>query len=124
MCKILLSIKPEHVKNIMDGKKIFEFRKVDCKRDVSHIMIYSTYPVMKVIGKAPVRRKLVCSPDEMWEKTHGGAGIDHEFFNKYYEGHEKAIAFELENVEAFDQPVSLKEYGIRQAPQSFMYMAN
>ncbi len=124
MCKILLSINPEHVQNIMDGNKRYEFRKVDCKRDVSHIMIYSTYPVKMIVGEASVKRKLVCSPDDMWERTHIGAGIKREFFNEYYDGCEKAVAFELENVKEFDRPRSLEEYGIRQAPQSFIYMAN
>ena len=124
MCKILLSINPEHVQNIMDGNKRYEFRKVDCKRDVSHIMIYSTYPVKMIVGEASVKRKLVCSPEDMWERTQAGAGIEREFFNDYYDGCEKAVAFELENVKEFDRPRSLEEYGIRQAPQSFIYMAN
>ncbi len=124
MCKILLSINPEHVQNIMDGNKRYEFRKVDCKRDVSHIMIYSTYPVKMIVGEASVKRKLVCSPEDMWERTQAGAGIEREFFNEYYDGCEKAVAFELENVKEFDRPRSLEEYGIRQAPQSFIYMAN
>lgn len=124
MCKILLSINPEHVKDIMNGSKKYEFRRVDCNKDVSRIMIYSTYPVMKVVGEVSVKRKLVCSPDDMWEKTQTGAGIDRKFFNEYYEGCKKAVAFELENIEEFDQPKSLDEYGIRRAPQSFMYMAN
>lgn len=124
MCKILLSINPEHVQKIMDGNKRYEFRKVDCKRDVSHIMIYSTYPVKMIVGEASVKRKLVCSPEDMWERTQAGAGIEREFFNDYYDGCEKAVAFELENVKEFDRPRSLEEYGIRQAPQSFIYMAN
>lgn len=124
MCKILLSIKPEHVRNIMDGNKKYEFRKVNCKRDVTRIMIYSTYPVMMVIGEASVKRKLVYPPEDMWERTQAGAGIEREFFNEYYDGCEKAVAFELENVKEFDRPRSLEEYGIRQAPQSFIYMAN
>ena len=41
MCKMLLSINPEHVANILSGKKKFEFRKVRCKEDVDKIVIYA-----------------------------------------------------------------------------------
>ena len=27
VCKVLMSINPEHVDNIMSGKKVFEYRK-------------------------------------------------------------------------------------------------
>ena len=124
MCKILLSIRPEHARNIMNGVKKYEFRRTDCRRDVSHIIIYSTYPIMKVIGEASVKRKLVCSPEVMWKRTHAGAGVSREFFDEYYEGCEKAIAFELGSIKEFDHPRSLEEYGVRRAPQSFTYMTN
>lgn len=51
MCKMLLSINPEHVENILCGKKRFEFRKVCCKADVDKIIIYSTAPVMRVVAE-------------------------------------------------------------------------
>lgn len=42
----------------MDGNKRYEFRKVDCKRDVNHIMIYSTYPVKMIVGEASVKKEI------------------------------------------------------------------
>ena len=56
MCSILLSINPEHVENIMNGNKLYEFRKKACKRHVDKIIIYSTTPVMMVVGEADDRR--------------------------------------------------------------------
>ena len=50
MCKILLSINPEHVENILDGTKKYEYRKKSCKKDIDRIVIYSTHPVKKVVG--------------------------------------------------------------------------
>jgi len=54
VCKVLMSINPEHVDNIMSGKKVFEFRKVKCKRKIDSIVIYSTAPVMKIVGEVEV----------------------------------------------------------------------
>lgn len=51
MCKILLSIKPEYVERIMDGSKIYEFRKRKCSKDINGIIIYSTAPVKKWLQK-------------------------------------------------------------------------
>ena len=34
MCKILLSINPEHVENIFNGNKKYEYRKIKCKEKV------------------------------------------------------------------------------------------
>ena len=44
MCKLLMSINPEHVANILAGKKKFEFRKTKCKEQIDSIVIYSTAP--------------------------------------------------------------------------------
>jgi len=50
-CKILLSINPEHVENILNGSKLFEFRKIRCKNNVDKIIIYATFPVMRVVAE-------------------------------------------------------------------------
>ena len=42
MCKLLMSINPEHVENILAGRKKFEFRKTKCKEQIDSIVIYST----------------------------------------------------------------------------------
>lgn len=55
MCKILLSINPNHVENIFNGTKKYEFRKVECKKPVDKIIIYSTSPIKKVVGEALVK---------------------------------------------------------------------
>ena len=83
MCKILLSINPEHVENILSGTKKYEFRKVQCKETVDKIVIYSTYPVMKVVGEVDVLDILVNSPDVVWNEPSKYAGIKTRFFDKY-----------------------------------------
>ena len=49
--RVLLSIKPEFVKEIIEGRKKFEYRKKVFKRpDVSSIVVYATKPYGKVVG--------------------------------------------------------------------------
>lgn len=69
MCAILLSINPNHVENIMNGSKRYEFRKKACKRKVDKMLIYSTTPIMKVVGEAEIEDILIGDPEIIWEKT-------------------------------------------------------
>lgn len=122
MCSILLSINPSHVENILKGTKKYEFRKKACKRHVDKILIYSTTPIMKVVGEAEVEDVLIDNPEVIWKKTEKKSGIDKKFFDKYYENREQAVAYKLKNVIAYQEPRELKEYGIVCAPQSFQYV--
>lgn len=122
MCAILLSINPYHVENILNGTKRYEFRKIACKRHVDKILIYSTNPIMKVVGEAEVEDVLIDNPEVIWKKTEKKSGIDKIFFDQYYENREQAVAYKLKNVIKYSEPKELKEYGISSAPQSFQYI--
>ena len=122
MSKILLSINPEHILNIFNGTKTFEFRKVSCKRDITHIIFYCTSPVMKIVGEAEVHEVIECHPDELWHKTSTGAGISKIFFDEYYRGRSKGVAFGLRNVIEFEEQKDLADYDLSAAPQSFAYL--
>lgn len=122
MCRILLSIKPEHVENILSGKKQYEFRKIECKENVDKIVIYSTYPIMKVVGEADVIDVLVNSPEKIWNETAEFSGISKDFFDSYFLNRNKAIAFHLSNIKKYKRPKDLKSFGIKCAPQSFVYI--
>lgn len=122
MCRILLSINPEHVDNILTGKKKYEFRKIQCKEKVDKIVIYSTFPVMKVVGEADVDDVIVDKPESVWDITSEYSGITKLFFDRYYKNKDKAVAYKLSNVIKYEQPKSLSNYGIKCAPQSFVYI--
>lgn len=122
MCTILLSINPEHVEHIMEGTKTYEFRKNICKKKVDKIVIYSTSPVMKVVGEASVEDILIDAPDKIWKQTHDGAGIEKSFFDKYYSNKSYAVAYKLSNIIKYNSPRKLEYYGITNAPQSFCYL--
>ena len=122
MCAILLSINPNHVENIMNGTKQYEFRKKACKRQVDKILIYSTTPIMRVVGEADVEDVLIDTPEVIWEKTEEKSGIDKAFFDQYYEDREQAVAYKLINVKQYEEPKELEEFGVSNAPQSFQYI--
>lgn len=122
MCNILISINPEHVENIFNGSKKYEYRKIRCKQDIDKIIIYSTYPIMKVVGEAKVEEILEDSPDNIWEETKKYSGIDFKFYKKYFKDRSKAIAYKLTNIKKYNDQKDLASYGIKAAPQSFIYV--
>lgn len=124
MCTIMLSINPEHVENIMQGTKLYEYRKQQCKRQVDKILIYSTSPIMKVVGEADVEEILIGKPHEIWKATEKKSGIKKAFYDSYYEGRMQAVAYKLRNIVKYDEPKELMDYGVKAAPQSFCYVEN
>ena len=122
MCNMLISINPEHVENIFNGSKKYEYRKIRCKQDIDKIIIYSTYPIMKVVGEAKIEKILEDSPDNIWEETKNYSGIDLKFYQEYFQDRNKAIAYKLTNIKKYNKPKDLSSYGIKNAPQSFVYV--
>jgi predicted transcriptional regulator len=119
---MLLSINPEHVDNIISGVKRFEFRKVRCRADVDRIVIYATAPRKAVIGQVVIEEVIEDEVLSVWHTTKKAAGITFDFFQSYYKDKKKAVAYRLGAVEVFDQPKTLEDYGVRCAPQSFVYL--
>ena len=80
MRTIILSIKPEYVEKIFNGTKKYEYRKTKCKEKVEKIIIYSTLPVMQVVGEAEVEEIVEGAPEKVWKKTKDNSGTTYEFF--------------------------------------------
>ena len=122
MCRLLMSINPEHVENILSGNKKFEFRKTKCKEHVDSIIIYSTSPVMKIVAEAEVTDIIEDTPQAIWKKTKYAAGIDKSFFDADYEGRSTAVAYVLGKIIRYESPKFLSDYGVKAAPQSYVYV--
>jgi len=123
MYKLLLSINPEHVENILSGKKQFEFRKARCRADIDGIVIYSTSPVMMVVAEAIVEDVIEGDILEVWKMTKEYAGVSKKFFLEYYKGKKKAVAYKLCDVVPYTEPKTLHDIGVSRPPQSFCYLS-
>jgi predicted transcriptional regulator len=119
---MLLSINPEHVENILNGNKQYEFRRIQCRADVDTIVIYCTSPIMQVVAEVTVKEIIVGNVLDIWHLTKEYAGVSYLFFRKYYKGKKTAVAYSLGDVTAFEEPKTLTDYGISHPPQSFVYI--
>lgn len=122
MSKVLLSIKPEYVNKILNGTKKYEYRRLLAKKNVSSLIIYSTWPVMKIVGEVEVVGTIEMAPSSLWEKTKKEAGISRKKYREYFNGRKKAYAYVLGIVTQYESDKKLLDIGVQQAPQSFLYL--
>lgn len=122
MKALLLSIKPEYVARILKGTKKFEYRKRLAKEEIDVIYIYSTAPERKVVASVEVIDKLSASPTALWESTKELAGISRKKYREYFSGCKIAHAYRLGAVQIFNIAKELSDFGLKVAPQSFVYI--
>ena len=122
--RILLSIHPRFAEAIFAGEKRFEYRRsIFRRRDVTTVVMYASRPVGKVVGEFTIGNVLSLKLEELWERTHEGAGIDRSYFKRYFRGRSFGHALAVEEARRYKPPLSLRsDYGINRPPQSFCYL--
>ena len=124
--KTLMSIKPHFIDKIRRGEKKFEFRRVLPRhQEISHIIVYASKPVGKVVGEITVAGYLTLTVDEMWEGTKGESGLTREEFFSYFHGKKNAHAIAIESYRDYEQPIPLDVLlPGKVPPQSYCYLSN
>ena len=122
MCTILLPIKPEYANKIVNQTKLYEYRKIKCKKNIDRIVIYSTSPVKKIIAEVEVKSVLSDSPVKLWNETKEYSGISKTKYMKYFGNKDIAFAYELGKVTVYESPMMLQDIGINYYPQSHVYL--
>lgn len=120
--KIVISINPEYVKKIISGEKKYEYRTKAAKQDIDRIIIYETTPIKKIVAEAEILKILEMRPKDLWRKTKKESGITKKFFNEYFKNRDIAYAYKLGRITVYETFVELSELGIKNAPQSFIYL--
>lgn len=120
MTTALLSIHPRFSQAIIAGTKTVEIRRVIPKRDVRRLVIYETKPTMAVVAECDCYL-ITGTPERLWLDCRGEMGIIGKEFWSYMEGCENACAAVILRVRK-PRFTSLADYGVRQAPQSWVYL--
>ena len=89
---------------------------------VKNLNIYETTQVKRIFAEAEIIDVLILSPDELWKQTKQASGISKEFFDEYFKGKKIAYAYKLGKVKVYETPKTLLDYGVKNAPQSFIYL--
>lgn len=122
MSQMLLSIKPQYVREILSGKKKYEFRKFRCRDEIDTIIIYATSPIKKVVGEVALIQIIEGDVEHVWNQTSPYGGVLKEDYQEYYKARDVAIAYQLGEVTRYDKPKKLLDYGLTYAPQSYAYI--
>lgn len=122
--KVILSIKPEFVEEIILGKKKYEYRKSIFKRkDISAVVVYATKPYGKIVGEFKIGNILVDEPRNIWEQTKEFSGITKTYFNNYFKGRKTGFAIQIKDFRKYEKPLDINEFDkkLKGPPQSFCY---
>lgn len=127
MNKVLfISVKPEFVEKIFNGSKTIELRKSapNIKKD-DIIIIYSTSPIMSVIGTCRVMDIISDKPNSLWNKYSNKFGIDKKRYFEYYKGKDIAVGIVLKDVKKISKEIPLSKLREKflnfHPPQTFRY---
>ena len=120
----LMSIHPEYAEALLDGSKKVELRKSRFASDISHILIYATSPVQRVLGWARTSQVEVGSPTRIWEANKEHAGIRRQAYRAYFRGRRRATAIHVTDPHRLRDPLPLSEVdGGLKPPQSWRYLS-
>ena len=119
-----MSIKPEYVDKIFSGSKKYEYRKRMCKEKIDTIIVYSSSPIQKVVGELKIKQVLYDKKNVIWNTTYKHGGITKIKYDKYYENCDYAVAYEIEKAILYNKQKDLKDFNVKMAPQSYVYITN
>lgn len=122
----LISIHPKYVAKILNGTKKVEFRRVWTSKEVSHLVIYSTAPEMKITATVEIQSVLSGTKTTLWEtaKNYGG-GLTREELRTYFNGASKGYALVFNKVKILKKPIKLSEiFPEIRPPQSYLYLTH
>ena len=124
---LLISIQPQYVDQIVQGRKTIEFRrKFPCSNHIhgKKIWIYSTSPIRAVIAVAEVEAVQRMPVHKLWDRYNSGGCIAKTSFYSYFQGTSHGCAILLAKVERLTKHItlkSLKKNGFH-IPQSYRYV--
>lgn len=119
----LFSIRPHYADAILAGTKTVEFRRQGLPDDVTHVVIYSTAPVQRIVGMFEIADIDKTTPTRAWKKYGHVGGIAQTPFERYYTGAANAYVIGVRNARTFDTSVAITDLDPNmRPPQSYMYL--
>ena len=85
--QIIISIRPEHVRNIMAGRKTVELRRRFPEALATGVLlIYSSSPEQALVGTARIEQVQRMTPEGLWRRFKDKVCITRDLFDAYFAG--------------------------------------
>lgn len=141
MQKMLMAIRPEWVEKILSGEKTVELRKRKPERAGAdwgkpfQVLVYCSQRKKlknkdgvemqgKVVAEFTCDLMLLVYDKDRKKLNHLGmksACVNLDELKEYSQG-DPVFGFHISNLKVFDQPKELRDYGVKRAPQSWVYV--
>jgi len=119
----LISIHPQFADRILTGRKRVEFRKMRFTNSITHVVLYATSPVKRILGYFTVKGIDHASPPDLWRRYQGVAGIEEASFFSYFRKCNNGIAIKVDKVFRLPEPHPLSILDSELTPpRSFCYL--
>lgn len=118
----LLSLHPRFASAILAGEKTVELRRSAFADDVSHVVVYCTAPVQRVVGWFAVAGIDRDRPAALWRRHRDATGVTAGEFKEYFRGTDEGAAIKVGDVTVLTRPAPLDEIGPISPPQSYSYL--
>lgn len=106
---MLISIRPRHVADILDGRKTVEVRRArPTVSDGSLILIYATAPVQQVVATCVLAGIRTGGADRLWREFGADACLSRAEMRDYLRGASQPTVLLLRHVRELVTPVSLE----------------
>lgn len=122
---VILAIKPEFAKKILDGQKRFEFRKRIWVEQVEKVYLYVGLPLQKILGYFTIEEILSGDPSHLWRvcNHNADAGITEKEYFSYFHDKPFGYAIKIEDVFKFKEPLEPFTLSLDfKAPYNFHYV--
>jgi len=124
---LFLSIHPNYVDAILDGRKTVELRKRRPRAQPgSIVVIYATMPRCAVVATAVMGDVQAMNPDQLWSEVGEAAAVSQQQYVDYFANSAIAVAIHLSQVCQLKNPVKLAElrklWDGFHPPQQFRYL--
>jgi predicted transcriptional regulator len=121
---VLLSVKPRFAEQILDGTKTVEFRRSWAVEPVGLAVVYSGFPVQRLVGIVGIEGAIFASPASVWTKCRArGPGLKRKELMDYFEGKDQAYGVLLGSLSLPGKPIRPKSlFREFRPPQSYRYL--
>ena len=106
---IIISIRPEHVDNILSGRKTVELRRrfPQVVSTGGVMLIYASSPVQALVGAVQIEAVKQMTPRGLWRAFKDKACVTRDLFDAYFAGTNEGFGVVLGNFVHFDTPLKL-----------------